>query len=79
MMRADRPLIMAALVVLGLAGCRRQREMAEHVEMADSMPVVRAMHDDVAMDSMLDTIPGGEMARGDTAAAMRLLREKAGR
>jgi hypothetical protein len=28
------------------------------------------------MDSMLDTIPGGEMARGDSVAAARLLKKK---
>jgi hypothetical protein len=40
------------------------------------MPVVRAMHEPGARDSMLDTIPGGEMARGDSAAAQKLLRRK---
>jgi hypothetical protein len=27
-------------------------------------------------DSMMDTIPGGEMARGDSTASMELLRRK---
>ncbi len=49
--------------------------MAEQVEMPDTMPVVRAMEDAAARDSMLDTIPGGEMARGDSASAMRLLKK----
>ena len=49
---------------LGLAlavGCGRERDMPEKVEMRDSM---------------LDTMPGGEMARGDSAAAMKLLKGK---
>ena len=64
------------LVALAAAGCPKQREMADRVEMPDTMPVVRAMHDPAARDSMLDTIPGGEMARGDSAAAMTLLKKK---
>jgi len=50
--------------------------MPERVEMADTMPVMRAMENAAARDSMLDTMPGGEMVRGDSAAAMRLLKEK---
>jgi hypothetical protein len=34
------------------------------------------MHDEVVRDSMLDVMPGGEMARGDSAAAMELLHRK---
>jgi len=44
--------------------------------MKDSMPVVRAMHDTAARDSMLDTMPGGKMVRGDSAASMKLLKKK---
>jgi len=50
--------------------------MPERVEMWDSMPVKRAMQNPKAADSMLDTMPGGEMARGDSAAAMNLLKKK---
>ena len=57
-------------------GCGRTRDMPEKVEFRDTMPVARAMHDMKAADSMLDTMPGGEMARGDSAAAMRLLKKK---
>jgi len=64
------------LTLIHGAGCRKQREMADRVEMPDTMPIVRAMHDGVARDSMLDTIPGGEMARGDSAAAMNMLKKK---
>ena len=67
---------LAALTLLGPAACGRERDMAETVEMTDTMPVVRAMEDAAARDSMLDTIPGGEMARGDSASAMRLLKKK---
>ena len=34
------------------------------------------MQDPAARDAMLDTMPGGEMARGDSAAEMRLLDSK---
>ena len=71
-----RMILLVALAAGGLTGCRKQREMAEHVEMPDTMPIVRAMHDADARDSMLDTIPGGEMVRGDSAAAMRMLKKK---
>jgi len=75
--RIVRPSALPILVlVLVAAGCPKQRDMADEVEMPDSMPVVRAMHDPAAMDSMLDTIPGGEMARGDSAAAMKMLKKK---
>lgn len=50
--------------------------MPEAVDMQDSMPLVRAIDDMSAADSMLDTLPGGEMARGDSAAARRLLLDK---
>jgi len=50
--------------------------MPEKVDLRDTMPVVRAMADMKAADSMLDTMPGGKMARGDSAAAMRLLKRK---
>jgi len=76
--RKTRRRVMAAagLLALLLAGCSRERDMPERVEMADTMPVMRAMENAAARDSMLDTMPGGEMVRGDSAAAMRLLKEK---
>ena len=37
--------------------------MPEQVEMPDTMEVMRAMQDPAARDAMLDTMPGGEMAR----------------
>jgi len=68
--------VIACLVLTSLAGCGGEREMAERVEMPDSMPVMRAMQDAEARDSMMDTMPGGEMARGDSLAEMKLLKKK---
>ncbi len=68
--------ILSLVAALLLLGCGRERDMPEKAEMPDSMPVARAMHDAGARDSMLDTIPGGEMARGDSASAMKLLKKK---
>lgn len=65
-----------ALVIAAVAACGRERDMPERVEMPDSAEVMRALTDAAAMDSMLDTIPGGEMARGDSAAAADLLKKK---
>ena len=62
--------------VLAISACARERDMPEQVTMPDTMPVVRAMHSASARDSMLDTIPGGEMARGHSTAALKLLKEK---
>ncbi len=70
--------LIAAGLLLGAAvvapGCRENRPMADRVELpaADS-----AMAADMARaDSMLDTMPGGEMVRGSDSAAARLLRKK---
>ncbi len=76
MVRRRLAIALALGAALALAACGRERDMPEHVEMPDTMPVIRAMHDAAARDSMLDTMPGGEMARGDSAAAMRLLKRK---
>lgn len=62
--------------MLGGAACARDRDMPDTVELPDTMPVVRAMDDAAARDAMLDTMPGGEMARGDSSAATRLLHDK---
>jgi hypothetical protein len=59
-----------------LQACDRERDMPDRAEMPDSMPVMRALEDPAAADSMLDTLPGGEMVRGDSSAAARLLRDK---
>ena len=58
------------------AGCGRTRDMPEHVDVTDSMQVKRAMQNMKAADSMLDSMPGGKMARGDSAAMIRLLKKK---
>lgn len=64
------------IVVLALAAlaCRENRPTADRTVTppADSA----MMHDPLKADSMLDTMPGGEMARGNDSAAMRLIRKK---
>lgn len=74
--RRLRYLVGAAILSAVALACGRERDMSESMDMPDSMPVVRAMHDAGARDSMLDVMPGGEMARGDSAASMRLLESK---
>lgn len=68
--------LIAVVAATGLAACGADRDMAETAEMPDTAQVQRALTERQARDSMLDTLPGGEMARGDTAAARKLLREK---
>ncbi len=68
--------IVLAFAVLWIAGCKKEREMAESMEMPDTMVVKRAMEDAAARDALLDTMPGGEMARGDSTAEMKLLKKK---
>lgn len=48
--------------------------MADQVEMPVMDSSVAA--DPMKADSMLDTMPGGEMARGNDSAAVRLLKKK---
>jgi hypothetical protein len=69
-------LIAVALVMAALVACGAESEMADTVEMPDTLEVRRALGDPMARDSMLDTLPGGEMVRGDSAAEMHLLRDK---
>ncbi len=72
----NRTLLGFVLLAATAIGCRRERDMPEKSEMPDSMPVVRAMHEPSERDSMLDVMPGGEMARGDSTAAMKWLKKK---
>lgn len=51
-------------------------DMPERLELANTMNVVRAMEDEAMRDSLMDVISGGEMARGNSAAAMELLERK---
>jgi len=68
---------LALVLAMGLfVACGKERDMPEKAELQHSMPVKRAMSDRKAADSMHDTKPGGEMARGDSAAAMKLLKKK---
>ena len=64
----------ALILVALLPACQRNRPMADQVEMPhpDSAMVANPMK----VDSMLDTMPGGEMARGNDSAAMRLVKKK---
>lgn len=67
------------LSVIGLLlveACDRESDMPERLEMPDTMSVLRAMEDEVLRDSLMDVMPGGEMARGDSAAVMNLLGRK---
>ena len=73
-MKGILPLLTGLLVIA--AGCGRTRDMSERADMTDSMQVKRATQSMKAADSMLDTMPGGEMARGDSTATMRLLKKK---
>ena len=50
--------------------------MPDSMEVLDTMDVMRAMEDQAVLDSLMDVMPGGEMARGDSAAAMELLEKK---
>jgi hypothetical protein len=65
-----------AVAALSASDCGREGDMPETVEMPDTATIMRAMEDAGARDSMMDTIPGGEMVRGDSAAEMRLLKKK---
>ena len=69
-------LLAAAFVTVALVACGAESDMADTVEMPDTLEVRRAIGDPGARDSMLDTLPGGEMVRGDSAAEMRLLHDK---
>ena len=67
--------IVILTLLAGCAACKQNRPMADKVEMphADSTVMTNA----AKLDSMLDTMPGGEMVRGNDSAAMRLLQKKA--
>lgn len=64
------------MLAAGLTACDRDRDMADTADMPDTAQVNRALTRPEVRDSMLDTLPGGEMVRGDSAAASRLLRDK---
>lgn len=69
-------MVLLGVSILVVTGCRRDREMADRVEMPDTTTLMRAMESEAARDAMLDTLPGGEMARGDSAMEMELLKDK---
>jgi len=61
-----------ALALLA-AACGKNRPM---VDKADMPPMDSTAMTPAHMDSMLDTMPGGEMVRGNDSATMRLLKKK---
>jgi len=61
-------------LALFAAACGKNRPMADKAEMP-SMDST-AMMSPARMDSMLDTMPGGEMVRGSDSATMKLLKKK---
>lgn len=69
-----RPLNLLLPLLLLLPACRRDRPMADKVEIPvmDTSAVMNAAR----RDSMLDTMPAGEMVRGNDSAAIRLLKKK---
>lgn len=75
-MRRPGPTWLAALAGASLAGCESQREMTESMDMADTMAVHRALEEPARRGALLDTMPGGEMAIGDSVAEMELLKDK---
>lgn len=64
--------LIGALVLA--TSCRENREMADRVE----LPVMDStlIREPMKLDSMLDTMPGGEMVRGNDSAAVRLIKKK---
>ena len=76
MVRRRVRILVTTVLSLAVAACGREHDVSERMDMPDTMPVMHAMHDAAVRDSMLDVMPGGEMARGDSAASMRLLDAK---
>ena len=64
-------------LALFAAACGKNRPMADKAEMPSRDST--AMMSPARMDSMLDTMPGGEMVRGSDSATMKLLKKKAAR
>jgi len=75
MVRRSLILVPVASVMVASA-CGTERQMRDRLEMPDTMDVMRAMADEGVRDSLMDVMPGGEMARGDSAAVMELLERK---
>ena len=68
-----RNLIFIPVIGLAFGGCVSERDMPERLEIPDTMTVIRAMEDEGVSDSLMDVMPGGEMARGDSSATTKLL------
>jgi len=50
--------------------------MPDAADAPDSVAVIRALPSESVRDSLLDVMPGGETARGDSVSARRLLERK---
>jgi hypothetical protein len=61
------------VAALAAAACQKNRPMADREE---HPPADSALMNPMKADSMLDTMPGGEMARGNDSATKRLIKKK---
>jgi len=61
------------LLALAALACEKNRPMTDREE---APPADSALMHPMKADSMLDTMPGGEMARGNDSAARRLIKKK---
>jgi len=70
--------VVRRLVILALAlavpACRKTPPMADKVEMPH--PDSTVLESPARMDSMLDTMPGGLMVKGNDSAARKLIKKK---
>lgn len=62
------------LIGLLAVACRANRPMVDRVEMPDADSTLMA--DPMKADGLFDTMPGGEMVRGNPSATARLLKAK---
>jgi hypothetical protein len=60
------------LLALAVVACRQNRNMSDRATVTDTTAIKNPMK----ADSMLDTMPGGEMAKGNDSATMHLLKKK---
>ena len=63
-------------LLTAFAACERDRDMAPSADMPDTSVLRDALREPAARDALMDTMPGGEMARGDSLAESELLEEK---
>jgi hypothetical protein len=56
-----------------MVACRHNRDMSDRATAAADTASLKNLR---KVDSMLDTMPGGEMARGNDSATMHLMKKK---